>query len=226
MRNIITTTVLKSGTIGWPGLANRLGTIRTSGHKTRSDQKYAESTQLHLEWFFIFFWVVSDLFFGRILGIFCLRLCQDKGSTRIATTSARSNILEAIQRIMLSQHGFVSFSGKKRSKITKPGWEKTTLCYSYWESFKTYGKTTFPGDGRKAYKRPLRCPNDGIYCEPLKTLRKTSNSLHNLWAPPFRGRRRIYTCYSYRETLENHWKSNVFRGAGSHRKVLLPCVVP
>ena len=34
------------------------------------------------------------------------------------------------------------------------------------------------------------------------TIGETSDSLHNLWAPTFRGRRRIYICYSYRKPLK------------------------
>ena len=83
---------------------------------------------------------------------------------------------------------------------------------------KTIGKTAFPGDGGKHTSVPSVVRTVGSMGNPWKTIRKTSNSLHNHWALTFRGRRRIYTCYSYRKTLENQWENNVFRVTGSHRK--------
>ena len=99
-----------------------------------------------------------------------------------------------------------------------PGGKKHTRATVIVNPLKTIGKTAFRAMGEKHTSVPSVVRTVGSMGNPCKTIGKTSDSLHNHWALTFRGRRRIYACYSYRKTLENHQENNVFRVTGSHRK--------
>ena len=77
--------------------------------------------------------------------------------------------------------------------------------------------------GKKHTSVPSVARTVGSVGNHWKTISKTSNSLRNHTALTFRGRRRIYTCYSYRKTLGNRWEIMFSVWQGATENPLLAC---
>ena len=98
---------------------------------------------------------------------------------------------------------------KNKQKSQNPDGKKSQPATVTGNPLKPMGKPHFQAMVTKHTSAPSVVRTVESIGDHWKTNGKTSDSLHNHWAPAFRGGRRIHVCDSYRKTLENQWENNV-----------------